>query len=78
MSTIVHPGQCCSIPRRSSDDNATLGNICDYLQVHKKMACAFISIDQEKAFDYIDWHFLDKILENMNFGPNFRYMIKCV
>ena len=63
MSTIVHPDQCCSVPGRSSDDNATLlRDICDYLEVHERMACAFISIDQEKAFDYVDWEFLDRIL----------------
>ena len=79
MSTIVHPDQCCSVPGRSSDDNATLlRDICDYLEVHERMACAFISIDQEKAFDYVDWEFLDRILQTLNFGPNFRSMITCI
>jgi hypothetical protein len=42
------------------------------------MACAFISIDQEKAFDYVDWDFLDIILGIMNFGPQFRSYIKSI
>jgi hypothetical protein len=42
------------------------------------MACAFISIDQEKAFDYVDWEFLDRILGTMNFGPQFRSYIKSI
>jgi hypothetical protein len=42
------------------------------------MACAFISIDQEKAFDYVDWDFLDRILGTMNFGPQFRSYIKSI
>lgn len=79
MSSLIHPDQCCSVPGRSSEDNATLlRDICDYLDVHDKMACAFLSIDQEKAFDYVDWAFLDRILETVNFGPQFRSIITCI
>jgi hypothetical protein len=49
MPMIIHPDQCCSVPGRSSEDNATLlRDVCDYLEVNEIMACAFISIDQEK------------------------------
>jgi hypothetical protein len=79
MPTIIHPDQCCSVPGRSSEDNATLlRDVCDYLEVNERMACAFISIDQEKAFDYVDWDFLDRILGTMNFGPQFRSYIKSI
>ena len=79
MSTVVHSDQCCSVPGRSSDDNETISrDITDYLAVHENQACAFISIDQEKAFDYVDWHFLDRVLDTMNFGLKFRSMIKCI
>ena len=65
MPMIIHPDECCSVPERSSEDNATLlRDVCDYLEVNERMACAFISIDQEKAFDYVDWGFLRQ---------NFRY-----
>ena len=79
MPTIIHPDQCCSVPGRSSEDNATLvRDVCDYLEVNERMACAFISIDQEKAFDYVGWDFLDRILGTMNFGPQFRSYIKSI
>ena len=79
MSTVVNSDQCSSVPGRSSEDNATLlRDITDYLEVHENQACAFISIDQEKAFDYVDWDFLDRVLHNMNFGPKFRSMITCI
>ena len=43
ISTIVHPHQCCTVPGRSSNDNATLlRHICDYLEVHEQKACVFI------------------------------------
>ena len=79
MSSVIHPDQCCSVPGRSSEDNATLlRDVCDYLASHERMACAFISLDQEKAFDSVDWEFLDKILETVNFGPLFCAAIKCI
>jgi hypothetical protein len=79
MPMIIHPDQCCSVPGRSSEDNATLlRDVCDYLEVNERMACAFISIDQEKAFDYVDWGFLDRILGTMNFGSQFRSYIKSI
>ena len=77
MSTVVHSDHCCSVPGQSNDDNATISrDITDYLAVHENQACAFISI--EKAFDYVDWDFLDRVLDKMNFGPKFRSMIKCI
>ena len=79
MASLINPDQCCSVPGRSSEDNATLlRDICDYLGTHERMACAFISIDQEKAFDSVDWGFLDRVLETVNFGPQLRGMIKCI
>ena len=79
VPSIIHPDQCCSVPGRSSEDNGTLlRDVCDYLEVNERMACAFISIDQEKAFDYVDWDFLDIILGIMNFGPQFRSYIKSI
>ena len=37
MPTIIHPDQCCSVPGRSSEDNATLlRDVCDYLEVIKE------------------------------------------
>jgi hypothetical protein len=79
MSSVVDSDQCCSVPGRSSEDNATiLRDITDYLEVHERQACAFLSMDQEKAFDYVDWDFLGRVLAKMNFGPKLRAMIKCI
>jgi hypothetical protein len=35
MSTVIDPDQCCAVPGRSSEDNATLLlDIYDYLEIH--------------------------------------------
>ena len=79
MSSVIHPDQCCSVPGRSSEDNATLlRDVCDYLDSHERMACAFISLDQKKVLDSVDWDFLDRILATMSFGPLFRAAIKSI
>ena len=31
-----------------------------------------ISLDQEKALDHLNWEFLDKVMQKMNFGEGFR------
>ena len=35
-----------------------------------------MTIDFEKAFDSLNWNFLDKVLQNYNFGEKFRFYVK--
>ena len=78
MPSLIHPDQSCAVPGRTSEDNATLLiDISDYVQSNNHK-CAFIAIDQEKAFDYVDWGFMHKVLARMNFGSIIRGIIKCL
>ena len=37
---------------------------------------ALLSLDQEKAFDRVDWGFFLRILRTFNFGPEFLRWVK--
>ena len=78
MRSLIHPDQTCSVPGRSSERNATLlRDISDYV-ASKNTTCAFLAIDQEKAFDSVDWEFMHRVLDEMNFGPCLRGMVECL
>eukprot|EP00112_Aurelia_sp_Birch-Aquarium-sp1_P012597 Seg265.3 transcript_id=Seg265.3/GoldUCD/mRNA.D3Y31 product="Transposon TX1 putative 149 kDa protein" protein_id=Seg265.3/GoldUCD/D3Y31 len=72
---IISSDQTCSVPGRSIFDNLMLiRDTFDYCEM-KKLPLAIVKIDQEKAFDRVNWQFLEKVLSKMNFGPNF---IRCI
>ena len=48
-----------------------LNNKMEYTKV-KKLPGLLLFIDFEKAFDSLEWDFLEKRLEKFNFGPDFR------
>ena len=76
LPSILNSDQTCSVPGRSRFENLMLArDSIDYCQ-EKKLPLALSKIDQEKAFDRVNWDFLLKVLERMNFGPNFMCFIK--
>ena len=69
--SIVDPDQTCSVPGRSISSNLFL--LCDMLDyiAHTNERGILISLDQEKAFDWVNRSFLINLLLYFGFDPCF-------
>ena len=71
MPFIVHMDQTCSVIGRSIADNIhLLRNIFDFTE-QKQIKCAFVNLDQAKAFDRVSIPYLLSVLQAFGFGPSF-------
>ena len=76
MSSIVGPDQTCGVRGRTISENlAGVQDLLEYVE-REDIPLALLSLDQEKAFDHVDWGFLLRILETFNFGPQFRNWVR--
>ena len=71
MPSIVHMDQTCSVIGRFIADNVhLLRNIFDFTE-QKQIKCAFVNLDQAKAFDRVSIPYLLSVLQAFGFGPSF-------
>jgi exonuclease III len=71
LGEVIHDDQTCSVPGRSILNNTLL--IRDLIQLVEKdcIPAAIIALDNEKAFDRLEWDFLFKSLDHIGFGSRF-------
>ena len=71
LPSIIHSNQSCGVKGRNPIvNNRLLQDIVDDLN-HRGIGGAVLSLDQEKAFDRVDWSYLLRVLRCMNFGESF-------
>ena len=78
LPLLVHQDQTCGVPGRSIFENLFLiRDTIDYVH-YKNIPAAIISLDQEKAFDRVNHAFLQRVLSQFNFGPDFTRWIAVI
>ena len=76
LGTIIEPDQTCSVPGRSITTNGLLLRDLIQLSEDQQLPAAFISLDQLKAFDRVDWDFLFKVMKSFHFSDRFIQWIR--
>jgi hypothetical protein len=76
IGTVVGTDQTCGVPGRTISENLSfIRDLIEYVE-REDLPVALLSLDQEKAFNRVDWGFLLRIFEHFNFGPSFCSWIK--
>lgn len=76
LQHVIHPDQTCGVRGRYIGENvALLRDVVHYVN-ENNLPAAVLALDQEKAFDRIDWDFLLSTLDHMGFGPSFISWVK--
>ena len=78
LPSIVGSDQTCGVRGRTISENLVLvRDLIEYAE-REDLPLALLSLDQEKAFDRVDWPFMLRILERYNFGSSFRRWIQLI
>ena len=76
LSSLIHPNQCGFIKGRYIGE--ALRTLIDIMEITKTkdIEGLLISVDYEKAFDFLSWEFIFKVLECFNFGKDIIIWVK--
>ena len=76
IHVVVGKDQTCGVPGRFIGENiALLRDIVAYASF-SNVPAAVLSLDQEKAFNRVDWSFMLATLSKMGFGPSFVHWVR--
>ena len=71
LPLIIHENQCAYVKGRSIFDCTRIIDDIMFYTKENKLSGLLLAIDFEKAFDSLDWTFLNKVLSAFNFGQSF-------
>ncbi|KAL4375888.1 hypothetical protein GQ457_02G032260 [Hibiscus cannabinus] len=78
-NSVIGRFQFAFLPGRQILDCSFIANECIDDLLKKGARGVVFKIDFKRAFDTIDWHFLIRIMEEMNFGKKWReWIFKCI
>jgi len=71
LDKLVSPFQSAFIPGRSIHDNILLSHeiLHKFKKCEGKMAWVAMKLDMEKAYDKLEWDFIEKCLQELGFHP---------
>ena len=76
VPNLIHSDQKGFVKGRNiSEANRLVQDIIDYIDQENEEAI-LVLLDQQKAFDRVEWGWVDYVLKEFNFGENFRGWIK--
>ena len=72
LPSIISPDQSCGVRGHNpAVNNRLLHDVISIIN-HHGLGTTVLSLDQEKAFNRVDWAYLLRVLDRMNFGDSFR------
>ncbi|XP_026428481.1 uncharacterized protein LOC113324375 [Papaver somniferum] len=81
MEKIIFPTQASYVPRRYINDNIVMAHelIHSMKESKKKMGLVALKLDMLKAFDKVEWCFIDKMPSSLGFCEDLRTIIfQCI
>ena len=76
IDKLIHEDQSGYIKGRFIGQNIRLIEDLSFFTERNNLPGIILNVDFEKAFDSLNWNFIDKALQKFNFGPNFRKWIQ--
>ena len=76
LPKIINPDQTGYVKGRYIGENIRLIQDLMFYTEKENLPGIAVFIDFRKAFDTIEWHYLEKVLTHFNLGPNFLQWFK--